>query len=188
MTRRSDGTSPSEVVGRVRAWLQDELAVANPTPLWRIILGEESMRPGGVAKLIERAESGNPDADMLLCTAGAHFLHTAGGIPEPIRTYVGTKLAHIGIGEVWPEPAKHNKARKTVARDIMIVLIMAKLVREGYRPTRNSGAKHASAASIIAEAGVNPPIGEDGIADVWARCGWIAELFEEKPSDPNALH
>jgi hypothetical protein len=184
----TDRPERSAAVAKVRSWLQDPLVAHKPDVLWRVVLMMLAAKPSGIDRLIELAKLGKPVADMLLCEAGARYLHTTGEIPEPIRTYIGTKLAHISIGEDWPEPVKHDKARKTIARDLVIVLIMAKLIQQGYSATRSSAAKHDCAASIIAEAGVCPPIGEDGVADVWRRCGWIAELFEGELADPNTLH
>jgi hypothetical protein len=109
----------------------------------------EFLRHKDIGKLVHELSS-SPDGNAWLCRLGATFVGQAENIPTALREYIVRRLTALA----QTKPAKRGGATKS-KRDFAITYVIARVVEQGFKPTRNQtrhGEPPDSACSIVREA------------------------------------
>lgn len=156
----------SFVQGLHRAWFsQPDIAAAPPHKLLRVVLMMTALGRSVGGDLLDRAASGDLDAEAVACWVAADHLIRGEPLPEPLAYFVSDMLFQRVVS------ADSKRDYLNVARNIFAVHAIAQLSKRfELHPTRGRNKHHStadpSACTFVAEALEEK---EATIQDVWEK-------------------
>jgi hypothetical protein len=169
-TDRLEAEIKALLISDASDWFTDP-NTREPGHVWRRInLLEAVESANSWSELVRKAETGDQDADAVLCCKAGLMIERGERLEGALAEYIASRLCDLlNVRKV----KKGRDGDANVRRDMFIVSYVSMLQQHGFSPTRNSESRDKSAnesgcsllTHVLNAVGFN--ISERGVEEVW---------------------